>query len=81
MKSPAARTTTPTFARWLRAQTHRHDPVGDLARDAVTDLDIGCLGRLITPARLAQHAQTVHDASAAAVAALDRAVGEWQASS
>ena len=29
--------TAPTFTRWLRAQSHREDPVGDLARDLLAD--------------------------------------------
>jgi hypothetical protein len=26
-----------TFSEWLRQQTHRDDPVGDLSRDALSD--------------------------------------------
>lgn len=69
---------TAGFKAWLRLQRHRHDPVGDLARDACAD-NLWPRGR----ARL----QTLHDHLARMGAipeahdALDRAWFEWNARS
>lgn len=32
---------TRTFVSWLRLQRHRNDPIGDLAKDALVDPELG----------------------------------------
>ncbi|MFF5323939.1 hypothetical protein ACFY2Y_09445 [Janibacter hoylei] len=66
--------TAPTFARWLRAQGHRDDAVGDLARDLLADP--------LGPAD--DHVTTVGDyvATVGGTAAADAcraAAAEWEA--
>jgi hypothetical protein len=70
------------FAGWLRAQRHRDDPVGDLARDFVDDRRQGCLGRAVRTARgLRSHICHRHDQvdTTLALAALERAHAEFAA--
>lgn len=64
-----------TFRGYLRAQTERADPVGDLARQAFGGL---CSGGcpFTTWAGLVGHLSTVHDLDGAAGAALRRAAKE-----
>jgi len=77
--------TAPTFGAWLRQQTDRSDPIGDLARDyAATFCPCpACIGRN----RARNRPKTVegvraelneHDASAGAYEALEQAEEEWQ---
>ena len=68
------------FREWLRRQTDRRDPVGDLARDTVQDWRDRC-GRLArTPDQLRQHLDATHpDAVPGAYRAIDRAEREWRA--
>lgn len=69
-----------TFGQWLATQAHRHDPVGDLARDYIEPCGCGDCGhgeaRTIDELRdeLADHG-----AIPQAYDALDRAATEWQA--
>lgn len=71
-------TAAPTFATWLRAQLHRDDPTGDLARDAVGDVSAACLRRITSPEALRRHITEAHYIDPSALAALDRAAEEWQ---
>jgi hypothetical protein len=71
-----------TFADWLRRQTHRRDPVGDLARDYVAPCPCAlCEGRPgsgTSPAELRTELAD-HGACEDAYAALRWAVSEWRA--
>lgn len=67
-----------TFARWLRAQAKRHDPTGDLARDAMDDVRAGCLWRITTPEALGQHITRDHFPDPAALDAIAAAEHEWR---
>ncbi len=62
------------FKAWLKAQTHRDDPVGDIARDAAADprwpRGNAKLGTLI------EHLEA-HGASPAPIEALRDAYGKW----
>ena len=62
------------FKVWLKTQTHRDEPVGDIARDAVGDRcwpkGNAKLGTLI------EHLES-HGASSPAIEALRDAYGEW----
>lgn len=67
------------FYSWLKRQRRRNDPVGDIARDTVIDVQTGCLKPPLSPARIRRHILTDHGAGAAAAEAVRRAVAEWRA--
>ena len=60
-----------TFRQWLNEQTHRRDPIGDLARDVQADRPGA---RSVDDLRLVLQE---HDASANALDALERAAQEY----
>jgi hypothetical protein len=62
------------WRRWLRAQKKRQDPVGDFARDFLTD---DCAKGLRTLSGIDRHMQDAHNAIDAALEARDRAWREW----
>ena len=62
------------FTTWLRAQQHRDDEVGDLARDYVRD---SCARNIRKPESLLAHIYDMHTTSPGAGAAIERAVDEW----
>ncbi len=64
-----------TFTAWLRRQRSRHDPVGDLARDAGED---GTWPRARSREALESYLAAL-GASDGAIAALDRAWLEYEA--
>lgn len=66
-----------TFAHWLRAQTRRDDPIGDLARDVTGDVRSGCLTRITSPAALREHIERVHNGDDHVLAAVGAACVEW----
>lgn len=68
--------TTRTFDSWLRAHAGRADPIGDLARDYITD----CADRGIESMTSRQLADSLSEngACANAHAALASAVQEWR---
>lgn len=68
---------TPTFRKWLSDQRKRQDPVGDLARDVAADAEFP--GSRATYDLIRAHLEDV-GASPNALAALDRAIAEYQAS-
>lgn len=70
-------TPTSPFRAWLHQQLERQDPVGDLARDVASDAAAGCLLDA-SAAGLRRHVADEHDASPAAVAAVDLALNEWR---
>lgn len=66
-----------SFVEWLRKQTRRRDPVGDLARDARADHSWPPQGK---PSRSRYHGYLVRQgAIPAALDALDVAWEEWDA--
>lgn len=69
--------TTNTFLAWLQAQTDRDDPIGDLAKDVLSDPCLPVADCGFTALR--SHVKWTHHASAAALDALDRAYAEWMA--
>jgi hypothetical protein len=69
MTTPPSR----TFRSWLRAQRHRQDAVGDLARDVQQDR---CLTARTLPG-MRRHLTEDHAACEHACAALERAYHEW----
>lgn len=66
---------TATFRGWLKAQTHRNDAVGDLARDAVADHCWTTVGWQ----RFAYHLANEHGAAPSAMDAAARARTEYRA--
>ena len=67
--------TAATFRGWLTAQTHRHDSIGDLARDAEVDTCWTTIGWQ----RFAHHVANNHDASPDVLDALRLARAEYRA--
>ncbi len=65
-----------TFNRWLRAQAHRQDRVGDLARDFNADTPRESGIRVASSADL-ERVLDWHGACEGAYAALQRAEVEW----
>lgn len=67
----------PTFRAWLGAQKKRNDPVGDLARDWLSDR-----GRPRGPLNLDRMVERIYEChgSFMAVDAAERAWKEWKAS-
>lgn len=70
-----------SFGTWLKAQTHRDDPIGDLASDFLRDL---AATRQSVPSRWSpkalRHRLMDLDACDGAFEALATAAKEWQAS-
>lgn len=68
-----------SFSEWLRAQTRRDDPIGDLARDVTGDVRSGCLSRITSPEALCRHV-AAHDGPPddAALDAIRSAGAEWR---
>lgn len=69
-----------TFAHWLRAQTRRDDPIGDLARDVTGDVRSGCLTRITSRDALFRHIAYQHAGEPHVLATVDAAEHEWLAS-
>ena len=65
----------PTFGRWLRQQRTRQDPVGDLARDFISD---SCGKRLSTFVSIHRHIEESHTPCVGALEAMERAYREWR---
>jgi hypothetical protein len=65
------------FVDWLKQQTWRRDPIGDLARDTRRDAGWPPPGK-VSRAKLRAYLER-HDAIPAAIAALDAAWDEWDA--
>jgi hypothetical protein len=70
-----------SFGSWLKAQRDRNDPVGDLAQDFLRDVAANQRGWPSQWSAMAlRHRLMFLDACDGAMAALDQAVAEWQAS-
>ena len=66
-----------TFGTWLKAQSRRHDPIGDLAKDFLLD----CRLRKITPGSIAKPSDLrvlMLEACPEALRALREAAGEFR---
>jgi hypothetical protein len=77
------RTYRPTWVTWLRAQAKRHDPIGDLAKDALADrracdFDLDIHDRSRSPRGLRRHIEGRHHAPDKVFDALDAAEREWR---
>lgn len=71
---------TMLFTEWLKAQRHRQDPIGDLAREVAEDVRAGCLpGDPAGWPVVVAHLMTEHELPEAARDALDDAVREYVA--
>jgi uncharacterized protein YozE (UPF0346 family) len=66
-----------TFLQYLRAQRDRHDPVGDLARDALHDPDPDMPRRRTTRQQWQAYLEARH-ACDGALEALDKAWDEYE---
>lgn len=70
-----------TFGAWLKRQTGRRDPVGDLSRDYVAPCPCRYCGRRTSrrysPAGVREDLDR-HDAAPETYAALDAAADEWR---
>jgi hypothetical protein len=63
-----------TFRRWLKQQRYRNDPIGDLARDFLTDK---CSRWLRSVKSIRRRILFSHNAGPAVAAALAQAIHEY----
>lgn len=68
-----------TFRRFLEQRQHDNNRIGDIARDALSDIRMECFTGRLTPESLREHIEDVHPEghSSGAMEALDAAEDAW----